>query len=261
MTNRKFDRVPAVDPRNDDYPVRLLWTEVKCSHIETAEPKIVTKHWDDYAYLDQGSDGACVGFGTSGELAAEPDSVPNVDNAFALGVYNDAKEIDEWPGVDYEGTSVLAGAKVAKNRGYYSGYLWATTEEDMARTVSNYGPVIIGVDWYENMMDPDSNGFLTPTGEVVGGHCVVVTGIDAEGAFYSIRNSWGTSWGDNGSAKISRASMANLIANNGDVCKPTRVDMTPPNPDVPVVPVPVKKTCGFWDKFFNYIDTGKWECP
>lgn len=257
--NRKFDRVPSNDPRNRNYPVSLMWTTQFPQCTYTQAPEVFTKKWDDYAYLDQGPDGACVGFGTSGELAAEPESVTNIDYTFAMKVYNDAKLIDEWPGENYEGTSVLAGAKVAKNRGYYSSYLWADNELDMARTISNYGPVIIGIDWYEGMMDPDSEGFLHPTGQVVGGHCVVVIGIDAENGFYTIRNSWGKSWGDNGEAKISRADMTNLIAANGDVCKPVRVPLNPnPTPPDPQ-PTPVKK-CSFLEKLFNLFVTGKWGC-
>ena len=251
---RKFDRIPSNDPRNSNHPVNLLWSLGHPQCAITQAPEIVTKFWDDYAYLDQGPDGACVGFGTSGELAAEPNSVLNVDYTFAMGLYNEAKTIDEWPGEDYEGTSVLAGAKIAQRRGFYSGYLWAENELDMARTVSNYGPVIIGVDWYDGMMDPDKNGFLNMTGEVVGGHCVVVIGIDYQNGYYKIRNSWGKSWGDNGEAKITRATMSKLIAANGDVCKPVRVSIDPN----PVPPEPVK--CSWFEKLYNLILNGRWKC-
>lgn len=259
VTTRKFDRVPSQDTRNDDYPVSLLWTaEKSCANL-TAAPAITTKKWDDYAYLDQGSDGACVGFGTSGELAAEPNSAPNVDYTFAMDLYHDAQRIDEWPGEDYEGTSVLAGAKVAQNRGFYSSYLWATNETDVAATVSNFGPVIIGVNWHEDMMDTDADGFVHVSGEVVGGHCVVVIGIDVENGFYTFRNSWSQSWGQNGEGKISRKDMVKLIADDGDVCKPVRVSIDP-DPKPQPEPTPVPANCSFWDKLFKYFSTGKWGC-
>lgn len=254
---RKFDRIPSRDTRNADYPVSLLWTDKKsCANI-TAAPAIVTKKWDDYAYLDQGSDGACVGFGTSGELAALPESAPGIDYTFAMDLYHDAQHIDEWPGEDYEGTSVLAGAKVAQNRGFYSSYLWATNEADVAATVSNYGPVIIGVNWHEDMMDTDADGFVHVSGDVVGGHCVVVIGIDVENGYYTFRNSWSESWGQNGEGKISRKDMAKLIADDGDVCKPVRVSIDPDPKPTP--PAPATK-CGFWQKLINYITIGKWGC-
>jgi GH25 family lysozyme M1 (1,4-beta-N-acetylmuramidase) len=258
--NRKFDRVPSRDDRNNDYPVSLLWTnESSCGNL-TQIPTLVTKKWDDYAFLDQGNEGACVGFGTSGELAALPDSVTGIDNAYALQLYHDAQQVDEWAGDDYEGTSVLAGAKVATSRGFYSNYLWATKESDVATTVSNYGPVIVGFNWHEDMMDTDSDGFVHATGEVVGGHCVVVIGINVEEGYYTFRNSWGKSWGIGGEGKITRADFAKLMADDGDVCKPTRVDIKPAPEPTPPSPQPIPKNCTFWDKLFNYFSTGKWGC-
>jgi hypothetical protein len=265
MTNRKFDRIPSQDTRNDDYPVSLLWTKKTDLGTMSSVPTISTKKWNDYAYLDQGPDGACVGFGISGELASDPEIVENITNATAHAVYLNAQQIDEWPGGEYpgatpqyEGTSVLAGAKVAQNQGYYTSYLWAKTENDMAATVSNFGPVVIGVNWYEDMMDPDTDGYLRPTGSVVGGHCVVVIGINAEEDYYTIRNSWGQSWGDNGEAKISREDMAYLISQDGDVMKPTRVHIGP-DPVNPTPPSPAPNLhCGFWCKLACFFETGKW---
>jgi hypothetical protein len=257
MTERKFDRVPSLDPRNGDYPVSLLWTDEKVCGTISSAPAIKTKNWDDYAYLDQGPNGYCVGFGTSGELAALPESIPNVDYDFAVSIYKAAQKVDEWPGEDYEGTSVLAGAKVAKSRGYYSNYLWATNEDDVATTIANYGPVILGADWYADMMDTDADGFVHVSGEFQGGHCVVLIGIDVESGFYTFRNSWGKSWGINGEGKISRADLAILLSNKADVCKPTRVPIAPPTPEPQ--PIPNKK-CGLWEKFLKYLSTGKWGC-
>lgn len=264
---RKFDRRPSLDPRNQKYPVSLLWTsadDLSCGII-TETPPLVTKKWDDYAFLDQGNEGACVGFGTSGELAALPESVEGITNAYASDLYHDAQQVDEWPGDDYDGTSVLAGAKVAKSRGYYSSYLWANNEADVAATISNYGPVIVGFNWHEDMMDTDSDGFVHATGEVVGGHCVVIIGFNVEESYYTFRNSWGKSWGISGEGKISRADFVKLMADEGDVCKPTRVAIdpvpTPPNPDPNPQPTPPQpKKCSFWQKLVNFFETGRWEC-
>lgn len=253
MIERKFDRLPSQDPRNMDYPLTLLWTRpYGCGKLEDA-PKLVSKLWEDYAKLDQGTEGACVGCGISGELAAEPESILGVNYDFALDIYHEAQYIDEWVGENYDGTSVLAGAKVAVSKGYYTNYLWTKNEQDMAITVSNFGPVVIGVDWHQNMMNIDENGFLNLGGGIVGGHCVVVIGVNVEEGYYTIRNSWGETWGNRGDAKIRRSDMQRLIDADGDVMKPVRVHLSP-EPATPTV------HCGFWTKLFNLFTIGKWGC-
>src|SRR5689334_10441072 len=75
--------------------------------VEGIEDKPLRSYaWACNAWLDQGREGACVGFGWSHELCAKP-GVHMVDNNFALAVYHRAQQIDEYPGEDYSGTSVL----------------------------------------------------------------------------------------------------------------------------------------------------------
>jgi hypothetical protein len=246
---RTFDRVPFIDPRTEAYPMSLQWTEV---------PPLVSKYWNLDAWLDQGSEGACVGFGFAHELRAEPEVVPNVDSEMARYIYFNAQRIDPWAGGAYpgavefyEGTSTLAGAKFVKTIGHYESYLWATSEEDVARTVGNDGPVVIGVNWHEGMFDTDQDGFIWPAGEILGGHCVVVIGVNIEEGYYIIRNSWGRSWGVNGEAKIHRENMARLLAENGDAVKPIRYHIEPVAPEPIPVPVPVK--CSIWRRIWCWL--------
>jgi Papain family cysteine protease len=246
MTNyrdRKLDRVYEHDERSlRDYPIRKL----------ALDPPM-TKSWDVDVWLDQGNDGACVGFGFAHELNAYPDRIP-CDTSCAFDIYHTSQRIDDWPGEDYEGTSVLAGAKTLTSDGYYTNYFWAETEEDMARAVSHTGPVVIGIDWYNGMFDPDADGFIHPTGGVAGGHCILVKGIDVEGGYYILHNSWGRSWGDNGTAKLSRTDMDYLLRNWGEVCLPVRASIVDPAPD-PIEPTPIDPVgkCGFWCRVWKFI--------
>lgn len=233
---RTYDRVPQWDERNNDYPIREL----------LGGAVIQEKTWDLPETLDQGNQGFCVGYGWTHELLAEPVRITDED---PVSIYHQAQTLDEWPGEDYEGTSVLAGAKAVQKRGHMSEYRWATTLQDVLVTISAYGPVVIGVDWYEGMEDVDEHGFVHPTGKVVGGHCVCLIGItpsetdpyrwDIIGA-----NSWGLGWGLGGRFKIGAHDLEKLLLNQGEVCVPVvRVPETPepapaPTPDPTPAPTP-----------------------
>lgn len=163
--------------------------------------------------LDQGQEGACVGFGTSGEAAASPVRVGGITNNTALAVYKRAKEIDEWEGVDYDGTSVRAGMLVGRERGWWSGFRWALNMAEL-RAALDVGPVVVGVEWREAMYDaPD--GLVRVAGPVVGGHCLLLTGYSAPRRAWRWRNSWGRTYGINGSAYIAHDDLAGLVFGSG----------------------------------------------
>lgn len=207
-----LDRIPFFDPRSLDYP------------ITAAVPAEIThgRSWSVPAWLDQGQEGACVGFGVSHELAAYPAAVPGLDYNFALGIYTAAKKIDPWPGEEYEGTAVIAGVKVAQARGYFDTYRWAFSVEDICRALSHEGPVVVGTQWYEGMYEPDRNGLVRPgVGPVVGGHCYLIRGFQMKPTFvgepvFRIRNSWGRSWGKDGDAFITFSDYEKYLLPQGE---------------------------------------------
>jgi len=219
---RKFDWRSYHDERSKDFPIRFLLPE---QSINTS------KLWTEGPVLDQGSEGACVGFGWMAELTAEPivpDPMPITASAEqeALTIYKAAQLIDEWPGEDYSGTSVLAGAKIMQEKGYIKEYRWCFSVEDLRDTVLNYGPVVIGVPWYQGMYVAD-NGLVSINGELVGGHCLTVTGYIPQHTVNGVtddmfrwRNSWGTIYGDGGSAYIRVSDMQRLVNEGGEMCVP-----------------------------------------
>lgn len=171
--------------------------------------------------LDQGSLGSCVGNGHAGVIGASPVRRP-IDEPLAVKIYQLAQTMDEWAGENYEGTSVLAGAKAAKSLGYYASYQWAFSLEDVLYALIK-APVVIGVNWYEGMMQPDSSGIIRPTGSVVGGHCVLIRGLAVGREWVRIRNSWGD-WGPlHGDARIRWTDLDRLIMEDGEQCVPTEV--------------------------------------
>ncbi len=218
---------PRFDERSRNFPIRAVLKD-------TVKRK--NRKWRLGPILDQGREGACVGFGWTAEALATPVAVnlnkvaarvPRDPTQFALYTYNTAKKLDEWVGENYEGTSVLAGAKAMKSFGLLREYRWAFGIEDVADAVISKGPVVIGIPWYSDMYEAPL-GVLTPGGEIVGGHCITVVGyrvadprIGGEDGFL-LQNSWGSSWGINGVAVIRKSDLAKLLKDNGEACVPTR---------------------------------------
>jgi len=210
------------DPKSREFPMRALIRT-------TVTPR--PRHWKAGAVLDQGSEGACVGFGWTGELLASPRRAPakvgrERGSAFALDVYRRAQQIDEWPGEGYSGTSVLAGAKVIQERGFIDSYRWCFGLSDVRDAIIVEGPVVLGIPWYESMYDTDAGYEVIVDGEQVGGHCILATGYHPEHPefdgreMYRLRNSWGPTWGHEGNGWIDAGDLSDLLADGGEACVP-----------------------------------------
>lgn len=218
VTDRRLDRLQEFDERSKNFGVaEVLPTDIK------------SKTWRLKERLDQGRDGACVGFGTTHRIAALPISFGNASNDYALRLYHEAQKLDNWPGEDYEGTSVLAGAKAAKNLGHFAEYRWCFNVDDIMRAVSHEGPVIVGISWKDSMWDPDERGLLDASGATAGGHCLIIRGLTLEprgarkgvGPVFRLTNSWGPDWGEHGEAFITVEDFERYLLPGADACVPT----------------------------------------
>lgn len=223
--DRRLDRLPQFDPESRKYSI----------YHEPGKP-LEARLWALDTFLDQGQEGSCVGHGWAHELAAEPVSV-EMKSAHAIKIYREAQKRDPWPGENYEGTSVLGAAKYLVEQGCINSYLWAFSLEDAVRSIVNAGPVVIGVNWYTGMGNTDRDGYIHVSGEVRGGHCVVLVGfnpvwtfpesadrswanIDLKRSYLTVHNSWGKTWGVVGRAKITLQDFDRLRKEQGEVCIP-----------------------------------------
>lgn len=228
---RVLDRVPQFDDRSRQFAA--------VSPSDTRPFRSYT--WSCDVYNDQGREGACVGFAWTHELAARPHIIRR-DAKFAQGIYHRARVLDPWPGEDYEGTSVLAGAKAVQelrnsdDRPYFDQYRWAFGVKDALRVIGYAGPVVLGIDWHDSMYDPDVKGFVHPDGNVVGGHAILANGVkivklnkdltatwdnlDKDKSFVRLHNSWGTGYGINGDAFITVRDFDALLRDGGEACVP-----------------------------------------
>jgi hypothetical protein len=205
-----FGRLYVPDPRDNLF----------CIAQAVKESTRTSRYWaDDIWTGDQGDKPHCVGFAWTGWLEAGPVlQGPPHPIVNPSDVYAAAQKVDEWDGEDYDGTSVRAGAKVLKARGFISKYLWAKKLADVINALLEVGPVTVGTNWYTGMSNPIASGLIRARGQLEGGHAYLLTGCSRTTQLIRIRNSWGTSWGKAGRAYISFADFGKLLGMEGEAC-------------------------------------------
>jgi len=62
------------------------------------------------------------------------------------------------------------------------------------------------------------NGFIRPTGRLLGGHAFLVLAVNITKEFVTMKNSWGSEWGDNGRANIRFDDLQLLLKECGEAC-------------------------------------------
>lgn len=178
--------------------------------------------------LNQGREGACTGFALASALtlmnrARHAYLYPPVTAPLASArmLYEMAKLNDEWPGEDYEGSSIRGALKGFFQNGvcsddlapYQSGETGWFLTKDQAKDARNVGlgayyrlrPEIIdyhaalnetGVIYvsaqiHKGWQSP-TNGEIQPSNLNEGGHAFIIIGYDEKG--FLIQNSWGEAW-------------------------------------------------------------------
>ena len=175
--------------------------------------------------------GSCVAFSTGGQKEAydykELGIIPDLSEQF---LYGKCKETDGMPSVN--GTYIRAALKVLKDIGvceetYFpyegkyppsgspkEGYLenaakykistYASvdiTKEALQIALYQNGPVVVGINVYENFERIGSDGIAQfPSGSLKGGHAILVIGYNKLGLV--CKNSWSTRWGNQGYCTI-----------------------------------------------------------
>lgn len=209
----RLDRIPQFDDRSKAFHVMSV-----IDPKQAKKPRSYT--WSVDQWLDQGQEGACVGFAWTHELIARPVKFGSATEDYARDIYHQAQDVDEWPGHDYEGTSVLAGAKVTESLGHICMYHWAFDLSDLILSVGYKGPAVLGINWYEGMFDTDKDGFIHVSGEIAGGHAILCHRVNVKLKEFTLWNSWGKTWGQNGTCKVSFSDMERLLSEQGEACIP-----------------------------------------
>jgi hypothetical protein len=192
------------------------------------------RNWYDLVWRgDQGNTSECVAYSALHRIenapvtyrAAGPILKPN-------DVYEAAQEIDEWPGTNYDGTSVRAGAKVMQSKGLIKEYRWVYDMATFTDLVHYNGPLVVGTMWWWSLFSPvwakDAAGkyrwmlVIDESEGEAGGHAWLVNGVSRTSRTFRMLNSWGPSWGDKGHAWLSFETMEQLVFGQyGEACSYT----------------------------------------
>jgi len=183
------------------------------------------------AILDQGKEGACTGFGLAAtiHLLLARSGRPKARVSTRM-LYELARRHDEWPGEDYEGSSLRGALRGWHSMGVCTEQSWpydpakADAEVTVARakearniTLGAYfrlrpqlpdyhaalcqaEVIYVSANVHAGWSNPGANGIIAyaPDAEIDGGHAFAIVGYDARG--FWVQNSWGPGWGKKGLA-------------------------------------------------------------
>jgi hypothetical protein len=241
---------------------------------------------------DQKSCGSCVSFGTNAAIEAAYNIVNKLTNAnfdlsewdlfSRIGNCDDGAEIEDgckaaqdgicselcWP---YNPSKPgKACADRANQLTKIVSYTHRNTDEEIKDWIANYGPMIWGLDVYDDFMSYTEGVYKQNSNILDGGHCICVVGYhDADAStpegYWIIKNSWGPEFGEEGYFRIAY-DQCNMGGADGYVAfgvtvapdNPTPTPTPTPVPPVPPEP-PVKPDITVLrdGKFAVYIDSIK----
>lgn len=213
-----LDARPSLDPKNSDYPVRMM--------LDTVHPRSYS--WNGGTAFDQnigcphcGHKGGCTGHAAINELAARPFKIAVPSQQLAWDYYHENQKVDEYPGEGYEGSSINAAMKTLRAHGHLAEWRWAKTLEEGLVAVSFKGPALIGIPWHTGMFTPDSAGYIYPTGKIEGWHAILWPMVSVTRKDIGLHNSWGSRWGVGGRARMHWEDFRSLVEHqHADVAIP-----------------------------------------
>lgn len=179
--------------------------------------------------LNQGKEGACTGFALATVvhyLLRTRKITPVREDVSGTMLYQLARRYDEWPGENYEGSSARGAIKGWQKHGACSDKVWnrvqrlnyEVLQDATARPLGSYfrvnhkdlvamhcaisevGILYATATVHQGWETIGSNGKITKSDKILGGHAFAIVGYDAEG--FWIQNSWGPTWGKGGFGHI-----------------------------------------------------------
>lgn len=201
---------PDADPIRDNL---VDLEKIVAEALDEATTLPAEKYYKTGRINDQQREGACTFFAATNFLNAEP-IAGDYDSQYAFQGYYRTKEVDPFPGTNYDGSTVGAACKVLLERGKIESRVGNTQDEAVMeryfKGVGRHG-LILSMPWLEGMYRPDARGFIRPTGRVVGRHAIYLYGWTRYGS-WGLFNSWGRNFGSLGKAWLAAADRPKLRA-------------------------------------------------
>lgn len=231
---------PSSDPDKDFTIVQAF--AAAGQDLAAAPPNKVDLREPWWVVKDQGSTGACAGFSSS-SLAeycfTKTKRINAGETVSPRPIWMAAKETDKFTDypttfIEQEGTSLNAVLNFLQRYGcvresvmpfsslytqtvqqFYaqsaalriaSYYNVGKTQSSWKQWLSKYGPLYVAINVDASWMEASkTSGYLTQynTSQIYGGHAVLICGYDSDKDYFIFKNSWGTSWGDQGYAYAS----------------------------------------------------------
>lgn len=242
IVQRVLDRrVPTNFDHVTEYPGNALRMLKRTVEVVEKRMSFPDRYIDIY---DQGSEGACVGFGESICM-----TILNRKLYDAMWLYREAQVVDEWTDTPpEEGTSLSAGFDVLRDKGHrqlwdgksrppkvQEGIVkvnrWLTTVDEMRTAISEGIPVVFGIFWYNAFYTPivkksgtrnAEEAWIAPEdadprwGGIAGGHCICGTGASDRRQAFELPNSWGRGYGKKGRIWLPYKSAERLMGEQGE---------------------------------------------
>lgn len=216
------------DARNRDYLIPMMLPQ-----LGAAKPRKTA--YKEGPRLDQGAKPHCVAFSGLGFLNAAP--LMRNDGYDTTKVYQECQRNDEWPGENYDGTSVAALMKVMETRGHIKGYVWGQSAKDAGMwTTAGHGTVIVGTDWYPIFDEIPRDGYMPMPPKLsypIGGHAYRLNWFDPKKGAFLVVNSWDAHWGMptkaglTGTAYMKADVLQFLLDSGGEIAAPTQCKLQP----------------------------------
>lgn len=217
VEGRRLGRHVKHDPRSRLYVAEQAPSVVSVSHAAGGA---------DWFPLDQGRLGSC----TTNAFVGARMLAPNVYGRGrfyerdAVWLYGNEQVEQGFSRNSDNGGTGLDTMKVAMAAGWITSFTH-TFDLDSALRALVLRPFMLGTNWWEGFDTPNSEGVVSVSGRVRGGHEIVAYKIDADRSLVWFHQSWGTAYGvvDEGIPgcfAMSFSTLGECLAQGGDVTVP-----------------------------------------